>query len=223
MEKKHLYVLAIAIVFGLMLVLPASAAISFQKYTPISNTMLKPVAIKIPSIPLKNVSGPVQSLLIPWTKTPVNSQFFKPAKYNRSSFQVQHVPTVIPVSDHFEGQPRDTWWGTVTVWNKDHTNTVPDASVTFYALIGPEPHCSDDGSSCSQTQGFYSKVIATCNTDSNGKLSVNLFTGGYRVKAVAKSPVISGDGEQVYYSGGGDLSYESHSLDISLKSRNKVQ
>jgi hypothetical protein len=100
---------------------------------------------------------------------------------------------------------------------------VPDASVTFYACIGPEPHCSDDGLSCSENQGFYSRLITMCNTDSNGKLLVNLFKGGYRIKAVAKSPVISEDGEQVYYSGGGDLSYESHNLEITAGNRNIAQ
>jgi hypothetical protein len=224
MEKKHLYVLLIAAILGLMLILPASAAISFQKYTPISNTILKPVAIRIPSIPIKNVSGPVQPLLIPWKQTPINSQIFKPAKFNSSAFQIRPVPTVIPVSDTFEGQPRDTWWGTVTVWNKDHTHTVPDTSIKFYALIAPEVHCSADGLSCSQNQGFISKLIGEGKTNSNGKLSIDLFTGGERlIKANAVGPVLSEDGEQVYYSGGGDLSYESHNLDITIWFRNIVQ
>jgi hypothetical protein len=224
MEKKYLYVIVIAAIFGLMLVLPASAAISFQKYTPISNTMLKPVATRIPSVPVKNVSGPVQPLLIPWTQIPVNSKIFKPAKINSSGFQIHPVPTVIPVANNIDGQPRNTWWGTVTVWNKDHSNTVPDTTVKFYALIAPEVHCSDDGLSCSQNQGFISKLIGEGKTNSNGKLSIDLFTGGERlIKVNAAGPVISENGEQVYYSGGGDLSYESHSLDISLKSRNKVQ
>ena len=100
---------------------------------------------------------------------------------------------------------------------------MPDASVTFYALIGPEPRCSADGSSCSENQGFNSKVIANGTTDSKGKLSIDLFTGGYLTKVVAKSPVFLENGEQVYYSGGGDLSFESHNLDITLGYRNKVQ
>jgi hypothetical protein len=60
MEKKHLYVLVIAAIFGLMMILPASAVILYPKYTPISNTMFKPVAIKIPSVPTKNITETIQ-------------------------------------------------------------------------------------------------------------------------------------------------------------------
>jgi hypothetical protein len=221
MKKNHLFILVITAIVGLMLVLPASAEISFHKYTPVSSTMVKPAAIRIPSVPIKNSSETIQPQLIPWKQTPLNPQFFKPGTYNRSGSQNQHVPTVIPVSGKTQGQPRDTWWGTVTVWNKDHSGTVPGASVTFYKFIFPEQHNS--GPYYSESQGFRGVLIATGTTDPAGKLSINLFTGGYRIKAVARSPVISEDGEQVYYSGAGDLSYESHTLDISLTGRNKVQ
>jgi hypothetical protein len=63
-------------------------------------------------------------------------------------------------------------------------------------------------------------VIATGVTDSNGRLMVVLpDTGGNKVEINAKSPVISENGELVYYYGFQWLSYQTHFQEVILNTR----
>jgi hypothetical protein len=219
MEKKHLYVLVIAAIVGLMLILPASAAISFQKNTPIANTMFKPIPIKIPSVPIKNISVIDQPQLIPSIQKPVDLQIpVSPRLFNNSAL-IHTVPAEVPIN--LAVPIHLPFTVTVTVWNADHTHTVPDASITFYKFIFPEQH--NNGPNYIESQGFWAELIATGKTNSNGKLSIKLITGGDKVKVNAISPVVNENGELITYSGGEMLAYESHSLDITLNSRNRVQ
>jgi hypothetical protein len=221
MEKKHLYVLVIAAIFGLMLILPVSAAISFQKYTPTGNTIFKPVATLIQSVPLKNVPVTVQPQLISWPQTPVDLQIFKTSKFNSSASLFRPVPMVTPVPDNNEEKPPDSWWITVTVWNRDHTYPVPDVFVKFekfstYITCSNCPIGTKIGYTIAITP------IATGKTDSNGKISILVHdNSGDQIWITAIGPVVTENGEQVTYSGFQSVNYiEPHILDITLDSRN---
>jgi len=209
MEKKRLYVPMIAVVFVLILILPASAAISFQKYTPDANTMFKPIPIRIPSIPIKNISVIDQPQLIPSIQKPVDLQIpVSPRLFNNSAL-VHRVQTEIPINLAVPIQLPFTV--TVTVWNADHSKTVPGASVEFIETFSNSGGIPSGGE-------IFTTQLATGITDSKGKLSTNLQIKPYgdRVTIVARGPVISENGEQVHYSGSQMLSYKSKSIDITL-------
>ncbi len=216
MEKKHLYVLVIAAIFGLMLILPASAAISFQKYSPTGNTMYKPVATPIPSFPFKNVPVIVQPQLIPWKQTPGGSQIpVSPGLFNKSAI-INTFPTGIPI--YLPKSIRPSFFTvTLTVWNADHTKTVPGASVEFIETW------SNSGGVPSGVE-ICAMQIATGTTDSNGKLTTNIHINPDAdvVTIQAKGPVISENGEQVYISVLKFYRYKSHSIDIPLDERYRL-
>jgi hypothetical protein len=163
----------------LILILPASAAISFQKYTPGANTIFKPIPIRIPSIPIKNISVIDQPQLIPSTQKPVDLQIpVSPRLFNNSAL-FHTVPTEIPINLAVPIQLPFTI--TVTVWNADHTKTVPGASVEFIETFRNSGGIPSGGE-------IFTTQLATGTTDSKGKLSTNIQIKPYgdRVTIVAK-------------------------------------
>ncbi|MCU0630479.1 MAG: hypothetical protein MUF37_04940 [Methanoregulaceae archaeon] len=213
MENKRLYVLVIAAIVGLVLILPASAAISFQKYTP-TGTIFKPVATPTPVIPVKNISVINQPESVTWIQIPIDPQIS--SKFFNTSIPIYKSLISNPIATPALLVDKNKI--IVTVWNQDHTQTVPGTTITFFQYIFHKQ--SGEG----ERQGFSGKVIATGVTDSNGRLTVVLpDTGGNKVEIDAKTPVFSENGEMVCYYGTQYLSYQTRFQEVILNTRVIVQ
>ncbi len=177
--------------------------------------MFKPIATPTPAIPVKNVPVINQPESVPWTQTPLDPQIFKPSKFNRSAL-ITKVPIGIPLYSPLPTRP-SLFTLTVTVWNADHTQTVPGASVEIIETW------SNSGGPIGGVE-ICAMPIATGETDSNGKFSttIHLNPDADVVTIQAKGPEITENGEQVYYFGSEILSYKSHSIDIPLDQRYRL-
>jgi hypothetical protein len=223
MEKKHLYVLVIAAIVGLVLILPASAAISFQKYTPTGNTLFKPVVTPSPSVPFKNFPVFIQPELIYRDKSSTtNFPIFTHSTLYRGPFLIKPVQTITPDADPGNYFAEDPFFITITVWDKDHTQTISDASLTFQKIIVPE----QKGEAI--LNGFSTKLIATGKTDANGQFTIGIHQEDNPSQVSAQGPVFLENGVMVFYSHPSQwISYglfvPEHEMDIVLDQRQVVQ